>query len=169
MENAGGVFQADEVCVFATALGCSCKLGRRSVAEAAMWPFFVVLCPPIGDLDACIEQVSEPTHAQALFSQPAVKALHMGILNRLAGLDVAQVDLPLHSPGQEVTAGQFRAVVVADAKRPAAPCDKLIEHAGHPAAGEAGIDLQGIACAKSGPNTPLGLSRPSQRLRVLLP
>ena len=56
-----------------------------------MWPFFVVLCPPIGDLDACIEQVARPTNEQALFSQPAVKALHVGILNRLAGLDVAQV------------------------------------------------------------------------------
>jgi hypothetical protein len=105
-------------------------------------PFFVVLLPPIGDFDACIEQVAEPTHAQAFFSEPAVKALHMGILDRLAGLDVAQVDLPLHSPGQEVTAGQFRAVVAADAKRPAAPCDDLIQHPGHPAAGEASIDLQ---------------------------
>jgi hypothetical protein len=78
--NAGGDFQADEVCVFATTLGCLRKLGRCSVAEAAVWPFFVVLLPPTCDLDACIEQVPEPTHTQALFSESAVKALHMGVL-----------------------------------------------------------------------------------------
>ena len=142
MGNAGGVFQADEVCVFATTLGCLRKLDRCSVAEAAVWPFFVVLLPPICDLDACIEQIPEPTHTQALFSESAVKALHMGVLDRLAGLDVAQVDLPLQGPGQEVTTGQFRAVVAADANRPAASCDDLIQHPGHPAAGEASIDFQ---------------------------
>ena len=50
-----------------------------------MWLFFLVLLPPIGDLDACIEQVFEPAHAQAIFSEPAKKALHMGVLYRLPG------------------------------------------------------------------------------------
>jgi hypothetical protein len=109
-----------------------------------VWPFNVLL-PPTCDLDACIEQVPEPTHTQALFSEPAVEALHMGVLDRLAGLDVAQVDLPLQGPGQEGTTGQLRAVVAADAKRPAAPCDDLIEFACHPTAGKAGIYFQSQA------------------------
>jgi hypothetical protein len=89
--NAGGVFQADEVCVFAIALDCLRKLSRCSVAEAAVWPFFVVLLAPIGDLSACVEQVLEPAHTQALFSEPAMKALYVGVLDRLAWLDVAQL------------------------------------------------------------------------------
>ena len=73
MGNAEGVFQAGEACVFSTALTASCcsKLGRSSVAEAAVWPFFVVLPFPSGNLDACVEQVPEPIHPQALFSQPS--------------------------------------------------------------------------------------------------
>lgn len=144
MANAGGVFQADEVSDFATALalGCLRKLSRCSVAEAAVGPFFVVLFPPIGDFDACVKEVPEPAHAQALFPEPAMKALHMGVLDGLAGLDVAQFDLPLHGHGEEVATGQLRAVVAADAKRPAARCDDLIELAGHPTAGKAGISFR---------------------------
>jgi hypothetical protein len=126
--NARGVFQSDEVCVFAIALSCLRKLSRCSVAKAAVRSFFVVLFLPVGDLDACVNEISEPAHTQALISEPAVKALHMGVLDRLAGLDVTKVDFPLHGPGQEVATGQFRAVVAADTKGYATPCDDLIEH-----------------------------------------
>ena len=34
----------------------------------------------------------------------------MRLLHRLARLDMAQVDLPFERPGQEMTAGRFRAV-----------------------------------------------------------
>ena len=74
-----------------------------------MWPLLVVFHLPVSDFPACIEQVREPTAPQALVSQPAVEALHMRVLRRLARLDMAQFDLPLHAPGQEVPAGQFRA------------------------------------------------------------
>ena len=63
---------------------------------------------PISNFPACIEQVHEPTYPQALFPQPAVEALHMRVLRWLARLDVAQLDLPLQGPGQEVTTGQLR-------------------------------------------------------------
>jgi hypothetical protein len=51
-----------------------------------VWPFFVVLLPPIGNLDAGVEQVPEPTYPQARFSEPSVKALRIG--------DFASADWP---------------------------------------------------------------------------
>ena len=91
MGNAGGVFQAGEACVFSIALAADRfnKLGWRSVAKAAVWPFFVVLPFPSGNLDACVEQVPEPMHPQALFSQPSMKAFYVGVLGWLAGLNMA--------------------------------------------------------------------------------
>jgi hypothetical protein len=65
--------------------------------------------------------IFRPAHTHAFFSEPAVKTLHMGVMDRLAGLDVTKVDFPLHGPGQEVATGQFRAVVAADAKASATP------------------------------------------------
>ncbi len=84
MGNAGGVFQAGEACVFSIALAADCfnKLGWRSVAEAAVWPLFVVLSFPSGNLDACVEQVSEPTYTQALFSGPSMEAFYVCVLGR---------------------------------------------------------------------------------------
>lgn len=66
----------------------------------------------------------------------------MTVLRRPAGLDVAQLDLPLQRPGEEVTADQFGVVVATNRLRQAPTRDDLIEHACHAAAGEAGIDLQ---------------------------
>ena len=75
-----------------------------------MWPLFVVLRLPVSHLPACVEQVVKPADPQALFPQPAVEALHVRVLGWLAGLDVAQLDLPLQRPCQEMTAGQLRPV-----------------------------------------------------------
>ena len=52
----------------------ACKLGWRSVAEAAVWPLFVVFRLPVSHFPACIEQVREPTDPQALLAQSAVRA-----------------------------------------------------------------------------------------------
>lgn len=93
-----------------------------------MRTFFVVLLSPTGDFGSCVEQVREPVGPQALLAQPPVEALDMSVLGRLAGLDRAQFDLPLQSPGEEVPAGQFGAVVTADSLRSAAARDDLVQH-----------------------------------------
>ena len=107
MGNAGGVFQADEVCVFSIArsLYYLRKLVRGSIVETAVGPDFVVLLSPVSDLYSCIEEVAEPTRPQALFAQLTVEALHMTVLHWPAGLDVAQLNLPLQGLGKKVTAG----------------------------------------------------------------
>lgn len=150
MGNAGGVFQSDEVCVFSIALASSYSgaFSRGSVTQAAVWPFFVVLLSPIGDLDASIERVPEPAHSQTPFPEPSVKALHVRVLGRLAGLDVAQLDVPLRTPGQDVPTGQFGAVVAVNPQRLATPCNHVIEYTCHPVAGKAGVYLQSQALAR---------------------
>ncbi len=99
-----GVFQADGVRVFSTAGLCR-KLRRCQVIQTAMWSSFVVIMPPVGDDTSSLEEVLEPTDSQAFLAQLAVKALHVAILRRLAGLDMDQIDPPVQSSGKEVTAG----------------------------------------------------------------
>jgi hypothetical protein len=79
--NAGGVFQADGVCVFPIALPPTDvgELGWRSVAETAVWPLLIVVLLPGSDLTSCVEQVHEPVHPQAFFPQSSVKALHVRV------------------------------------------------------------------------------------------
>src|ERR1700733_5387203 len=107
-----------------------------------MWTLFVVLRFPITYLPACVKEVGEPAHSQALFAQPTMEALHVRVLRRLAGLDVPQVDLPLTCPGQKVTTGQLRPVVTANGLRKSAHGDDFVQDSRHPPAGEACVHLQ---------------------------
>lgn len=143
MGNAVGVFQAGEACVFSIARLSECprKLGWCSVVEAAVRADFVVLLSPAGDFYSRVEQVREPAGAQALLAQLAMEALHVSVLHGPAGLDVAQVDLPLQCPGQEVAAGKLRAVVAADGFGSAARADQVIEYTGDATAGKASVHL----------------------------
>ena len=67
-----------------------------------MWTLFVVFRLPVTDLPACVKQVGEPAHLQALFAQPSMEALHVRVLCRLTRLDVSQFDPPVQRPGQEI-------------------------------------------------------------------
>ena len=115
-----------------------------------MWTLFVVLRLPVTHFPACVEQVGEPVHPQALLPQPSVEALHMRVLRRLAGLDVPQFNLPLQRPRQEMTTRELRAVVAANRLWPAAPGDDLIEHPRHAPAGEARVHFQRQTLAREG-------------------
>jgi hypothetical protein len=50
-----------------------------------MWPSFVVFLLPTTYLPARIVQISKPVQPEALFTQPAMKALDMSILDGLTG------------------------------------------------------------------------------------
>ena len=114
-----------------------------------MKPNLVVLRLPVRDLHTGVKEVFEPS-AQALLTQPAMEALHMAVLHRPAGLDMAQFDLPLQPPGQEVATGQFGSVVATDRLWDAASCDHFVQHACHTTAGEAGVNLQRKTLAGEG-------------------
>jgi hypothetical protein len=53
-----------------------------------MWPPFVVIATPGGDDPSGVEQVLEPTDAKALLALLAVETLQVGVVRRLARLDV---------------------------------------------------------------------------------
>lgn len=61
-----------------------------------MWPLFVVIMAPDGDLPSGVKQVLKPTDPQALFAQPPVKAFDMRVLRGLIGLDMYKLDLLLN-------------------------------------------------------------------------
>ena len=85
---------------------------RRAVIKAAVRPILIELLSPGADLPASVPEISEPLCVQALVSQPAVKAFDVGVLNRFARLDMDQFNTLIDSPGQEVSRGQFAAVVI---------------------------------------------------------
>ncbi len=136
--NVGGVFHSHR----ARLLTCLGELAGCSVVEAAVRSNFVVLLSPVGYLGARIEEIAEPTGSKALLPKLAVEALDNPILHGPSWLDVTQLNLPLQTPGKEVTAGQFRSVVAADGLRSAASRDQFIQNSCHSSAGEAGVHLQ---------------------------
>jgi hypothetical protein len=62
----------------------------------------------------------------------SVIALDIGILLRLARLDILERDVALFSPFQELTIDIFRAVVDSYALRLAAPLDDTVQASDHP-------------------------------------
>ena len=107
-----------------------------------MRTLFVVLRPPRRDLSLRIEQVLKPAHRQTLISQPSMKAFHARVLRRLARLNVQQLDLSFHAPGQKMPTRQLRPVVAADRFRLAALGHDRIQHSRDSPAGKAGIHFQ---------------------------
>jgi hypothetical protein len=93
------------------------ELGRLLIPQRTVQPLFIELLLPRRDLPPCIPQILEPTHVQALVPQLAVTTFHESILLRLPWLDVHQLDLPLDTPGQKMTAGELRPVVAGDRRR----------------------------------------------------
>src|SRR6185369_10622665 len=99
------------------------------------------------DLAACVPEIAEPARVEALVAETPVEAFDESILNRFAWIDVIQFDSMIDSPGKEVAAGQFAAVIHADSFRPAAIGDHAIEGARHAAAWQGSIDFKGQALA----------------------
>ena len=52
-----------------------------------MWTFRIVVDPPVFDDVLGLCEASDPVLVQAFFSEPAIEALDVGILGRLAGIN----------------------------------------------------------------------------------
>ena len=85
-----------------------------------MRPVRVVMPTPAFNLAPRVKQIAEPAYLQTLFTQTAVEALDVGVLDRLARPDVHQFDPLILTPAQEAAAGELRAVVPAEWNWPAA-------------------------------------------------
>jgi hypothetical protein len=88
-------------------------------------------------------KIAEPTQVQALVAKLALEAFHPPFcIGRPAGLDVHQLNLTLHAPGQEVSAGQFRPIVAAQILGPTAVLDQPFPHPGHSTTGQTRVHFQ---------------------------
>ena len=110
------------------------KLMRRTIVQTAVRSFVVVFNPPRRDSAACVPEIAEPARVQALVAKAPVEAFDESILDWFAGFDVIEFDSMVDSPGEEVTTGQFAAVIHAYSLRPAATGDHPIESARYAAA-----------------------------------
>lgn len=128
-----------------------------------------VLCPfsPRVDSCACLPQVSKPAYIQKLVAEFSVEAFQVRILHRLARPDINQLDLPIHSPAQEMPRGEFAAVVHPQPLRPASFGNDRVEHARHPLTREARIHLQCQAPTCERINDPQHSHRASVRRSVV--
>src|SRR5579863_159473 len=97
-----------------------------------MWTLLVVIEPPAFDLPSSISQAREPVGIQAFIQQPAVKAFHMGGLDRLSWLNEVQPEAAFLAPGGQLTTAKLRAVIHHDRFRQASLLADPLEHATYP-------------------------------------
>src|SRR3546814_8586792 len=86
-----------------------CLGGEAAVGR--VWPHLVVVLPPSLDDAACLVEAREHLLVQAFVPEPAVEALHEGVLGRLPRGDVVPFHAPAVGPLQHCPRGQFRPVV----------------------------------------------------------
>ena len=89
-----------------------CELQWCSIPKAAVRPVRVVMPTPAFNLAPRVKQIAEPAYLQTLFTQTAVEALDVGVLDRLARPDVHQFDPLIQTPGDEAAAGELRPITV---------------------------------------------------------
>ena len=72
-----------------------------------MRAFCVVIDPPVFDDLARLADAREPVLVQALIPEPAIEALDIGILGRLAWVDEIQLNAVVIGPGIKGATAQF--------------------------------------------------------------
>ena len=79
--------------------------------------------------------------AQPLMPNRSVEPLDIGILLRLAGLNVSQLDTGLLRPGGDGGTDVLRAIVAPDCRRFSPPLDDLLQRPDDPLRGQGEVDL----------------------------
>lgn len=80
---------------------------------------------------------------QALVPEPAVEALHEGVLGGLSGRDVVPFHALLLLPAQDRVTGQFGAIVADDHTGPSPLLDEMVEFTSHAHPRQRGVDHDG--------------------------
>ena len=112
-------------------VGPPCKLVWCEPVEARVWPFAVIIDPPVFDDPARLGQAAEQRLVQQLISELAVKTLDEAVLLRLAGLNVVSGDAGFFLPAQDRHRREFRSIVADDRHRPASHHHHRIEFTSH--------------------------------------
>jgi hypothetical protein len=76
-------------------------LGRGALTEATVGPHAVVVPPPTLDGAPRVGEIEQELLVQGFVAQLAVKALDVGVVDRLAGADEVQRDTARSRPAQE--------------------------------------------------------------------
>jgi len=108
----------------------------------------VVVCPePLCGEVLCLLDSFNDVLVEPLVPDRAVVAFDVGVLLRLAGLDMLQEDVPFAGPFLQLLADVFRPVINPDGTRRASPLDDPVEAADHPLGGqrEVHLDAQSLA------------------------
>src|SRR5204862_1225689 len=67
------------------------ELGRRQVAERAVWPALIVVDPPRFDLGLCVGDRRELVHVQTFVAEPPVKRFDERVFDGFARADEVQL------------------------------------------------------------------------------
>src|SRR5690606_36246723 len=126
-------------------LRCSGVLSRCEVSERAVRTLGVVLEAPTLDNRTGVGQVHKPMLVQAFVAQPAVEALDVGVLHRLARADERQAYALRVGPRIQDAALELAPVVDGDGLRQSAQFGEPVERCGDPRAGQRSVDLDGQA------------------------
>ena len=112
-----------------------------------MGPLVVVLLHPLdADLLDLFEGVKE-IRIQHFVPEGPIKPFHKGILIRLAGLNVPQVDPALRTPPGKALRQKLRPVIEAEGPQLTSPGHDLLQDPHHPRGREGGIYFNGYGLA----------------------
>ncbi len=100
-----------------------------------MRPNLVVELPPGFNLFLGISDMSKPVFIEALVPQFAVETFDKGIVRRLPGTDMLQLNAFFSCPLMEEGAGKFRPVVHPKPLRIAVEKSQPVDESGHPSSG----------------------------------
>lgn len=100
---------------------------RGPIAQAAMWPDFVVIDAPPLDDPLSVGHVEEPMLVEALVAESPVEALHDRVLHRLARLDEASSNAVLVRPLIQSPTRQLWPIVQHDLGRQPPFVDDLLQ------------------------------------------
>jgi len=89
------------------------RVHPAKIEKVHQWPHWQhairLVSLPVGhilaDLPACFPKIAEPVGVQAFIAQAAIETFSECILNRLAWLDMGEVDQAIDSPGKKVPRG----------------------------------------------------------------
>ena len=98
-----------------------------AIVQAAVWPLLVIFNSPGCDLSSCFPEVKQPVRIQAFIAQSPIKTFGESILDRLAWLDVRELNPAVDSPRKKVSGGELCAVVQSNALWPATLKNDAVE------------------------------------------
>ena len=110
------------------------ELFRAEITQGTVRPDGIVVQPPGFDQLFGFFQIAEPVLVQAFVPQPAVEALDVRVLDRLAGLNEVQLHSLAVGPGIQGGTGELRAVIDRNCFGKPAELGQPIQHLGYPKA-----------------------------------